>query len=124
MSCRFVFYNAPDTFSTTPPHPDHPSPYNKPLSNVSFEPEVFQTPHQRRSAANGILWLPLGSIVAAFAAGHNTYPPADNLTSFVHIRKHWHQDPNQHCTMLLGWNDQQGSACTAAVLHHQVTDTS
>ena len=76
------------------------------LRNVSFDPSVFVTLERRQSASNDILWLPFGSIVAAFASGHNTHPPAENLTPFVYIEKDWHQDPNKHITMRLGWYDE------------------
>ncbi|KAL1612762.1 hypothetical protein SLS60_000991 [Paraconiothyrium brasiliense] len=109
MSIQFTLFHAPDNWSTTPPHPGVSASEHKLLRYVYFDPGVFLFEKQRRSASNGILWLPLGSIVAAFACGHKTHPPDETLVPYVYIYKSWHQDPNYHCTMRLGWQDAQGN---------------
>lgn len=109
MSIQFVFFHSPGKWDASPPHLDNTAPDYKILQNITFNPKgTCHTQRQQNSASNGILWLPLGSIVAAFASGHNTHPPADNLTPFAQIDKFWHQEPNQHITIQLGWNDEQG----------------
>ncbi|KAF2450444.1 hypothetical protein P171DRAFT_439092 [Karstenula rhodostoma CBS 690.94] len=111
MSHHFLFYTSPDSYSMSPPHPDVPAPNPRPLQNVYFDTSVpnLQSHHQRTSVCNGIMWLPLGSLVAAFASGNIKHPSTPDLVPFVHIFKYWHQWPNQHCSMTLGWTDKHGN---------------
>lgn len=115
MSTQFLFYNgANETLTEEPLHCDVPSPDLSLLKCLYFNPSEFKTTASVRSASNGILWLPFNSIVAAFASGHGTNPPEEDLVPCATVIKNWHQFPNQHISLWLGWRDKDGYALRMA----------
>ena len=111
MASRFLFYNGADeTFLAEAPYPDVASPEVQLLKYLYFNPSAIYTEKAVRSASNGILWLPFNSIVAAFASGRGTNPPAPDLVPCAFVTKYWHQNPNQHISVWLVWRDKDGYA--------------